>query len=787
MRTEQAFAVSGAANVNARPTQAGYGLGRGDIGNTNFQRLRNAGNVAGGVDPATTRLRNEALAVVPFNLVANPGTGLARLTKNEGAWLQATGRLPNGANFNVPTRDSGSGTRNQGGNNLGIDPTWGSGERDRVALASYTTTDPDGNTITVNPGDEADPRRSLTGSTTADLNESRVSPTMRFADKTSGSTGIRTSTQAGRMSAGGILSSGDTGAFGRSATTNSPVRALAVDWGNGHGFVQAKAQDVTEGRYEMWSASQAVTVTPVGHTVAMDTNAANGRPISGDANDEASLPGGGSNLGVHRKFLDNITTSVATLSAEPTNQTPADAVINAGFIPGQIMGVTKQFDGDPQISRTRSTVDPDGAGPQLSEQALWNAVAGSDGALANSLNWQNGSTHNGNVAGGGVRYNLYAPTNTLSSSDSNADVSIRVNGRTNLAGDMNNDGVRDIGDVAGFARAYASPDSFLALNGSATPSGSSTVNDGSSLNATVVSARSGGLLGAAPTAGHAGLVVLTDLNSDGNVVPNGAGDFTVNTVDRADVRYFLYGAAIDTSAQAGAVAKREDGVRLGQLKKNTAILRFNNELNALVGNIAGFNQGQADGLKFNRFDVNNDGAVNRADAQYVDRNIGKNFTSLTDVLGTNDDLVSAELNDDNAITHVDPNAALAFDGTEATLGNDSDFQQIRAALGTFLLDGDTTLDGIVDGVDLGALAANWQTSVDRWSLGDFNFDGFVDGIDLGSLASNWQVTAAGISFEEAVLAYPELAAAVPEPSSLGGLIGLAVLGLRRRRRTANHA
>ena len=308
-------------------------------------------------------------------------------------WLQATGRLPNGANFNVATRDSGSGTRNQGGNNLGIDPTWASGERDRIALATYAATDPDGNAITVNVGDEADPRLSLTGTAVADLNESRVSPTIRFADKTSGSTGIRPTVQASRMGLAGILSSGDTGDNARVATTATPVRALAVDWGNGHGFVQATATNTTEGRYQLWSSSQANTIAPYANPELNDTNAVNGRPIAADQNDEAALAGGGSNTGIHRKFLDNITRSVATLSAAPTNQTPVDAILVAGFVPPQIMGVTKQFDGSPQSPRTRSTVDPDGpGGPQKSEQEVWEIVTAPGGSLHTSLNWLDPST-----------------------------------------------------------------------------------------------------------------------------------------------------------------------------------------------------------------------------------------------------------------------------------------------------------------------------------------------------------------------------------------------------------
>ncbi|HMO26615.1 MAG TPA: hypothetical protein PKB10_10125, partial [Tepidisphaeraceae bacterium] len=313
VRFEQAFAVNGSAGFSRAPTTAGYGLGNGKIGNTNFQELRNAASIVGGTDPGTTRLRNESLAVVPFNLVANPGTGLAKVTKEEGGWLQAAGRLPNGADFNSVTRFVGSGTRNQGALNLGIDPSFGGGERDRRALGNYTSVTVDGTTgatVNVQIGDEADPLLSLTGSTSQDRNENRVGPSVRFSDKISGSSGVRATVVASRMGIG-ILSSGDSrsgdgNALASAANTGSPMRALAINFNNGHGYTQGTAANVTEGRYELWSAAQAITVSPTANPGSTDTTALNGRPIQGDIDDD------GSGVGVHRKFLDNITRSVAT-------------------------------------------------------------------------------------------------------------------------------------------------------------------------------------------------------------------------------------------------------------------------------------------------------------------------------------------------------------------------------------------------------------------------------------------------------------------------------------------
>src|SRR5205823_4159370 len=85
VKFEQSFAMDGAGAVGGytkKPlSDLGYGLGRGSVGGTNFQAFRNNSSVVGGVAPATTHLREETLAVVPFNLVANPGTGLGQVTK----------------------------------------------------------------------------------------------------------------------------------------------------------------------------------------------------------------------------------------------------------------------------------------------------------------------------------------------------------------------------------------------------------------------------------------------------------------------------------------------------------------------------------------------------------------------------------------------------------------------------------------------------------------------------------------------------------------------------------
>ena len=104
-----------------------------------------------------------------------------------------------------------------------------------------------------------------------------------------------------------------------------------------------------------------------------------------------------------------------------------------------------------------------------------------------------------------------------------------------------------------------------------------------------------------------------------------------------------------------------------------------------------------------------------------------------------------------------------------------DFRDPESMTGAILLDlnpdydnvtgqsstpGDANGDGIVDDLDLTALATHWQQA-GGWADGDFNDDGFVDDIDLTVLAMAWPAGDLNVS-------------AVPEPTTLSLLVVLAL-------------
>jgi hypothetical protein len=109
----------------------------------------------------------------------------------------------------------------------------------------------------------------------------------------------------------------------------------------------------------------------------------------------------------------------------------------------------------------------------------------------------------------------------------------------------------------------------------------------------------------------------------------------------------------------------------------------------------------------------------------------------------------------------------------------------------YTLLGDANLDGIVNGVDFGILAANFNKGVTGWDEGDFDYNNIVNGTDFADLASNFNKGANGASFgpsalsDAALVAFAQangLMANIPEPATIGlaAITGFGLLVRRRR-------
>ena len=110
----------------------------------------------------------------------------------------------------------------------------------------------------------------------------------------------------------------------------------------------------------------------------------------------------------------------------------------------------------------------------------------------------------------------------------------------------------------------------------------------------------------------------------------------------------------------------------------------------------------------------------------------------------------------------------------------------------YTLYGDTNLDGAVNSVDFGNLAANFGKSGKSWDQGDFDYTGTVNSIDFGLLAANFGRSASGATVAlpqsdwqslDAFAAANGLLAEVPEPTGSAAIaVGCVGLLYPRRRK-----
>ncbi|HEX3357458.1 MAG TPA: PEP-CTERM sorting domain-containing protein, partial [Tepidisphaeraceae bacterium] len=803
----QGFSNSGSGTFtsayNLRPGDVGYGKGNTALSSANnLAGLGQAGvnqqlvdgtklnmdaskiNPSTGVSYGTgawnsgtiNNLVTKSVAVTATVFTANPGTGLTNLNKTDAQWLQLTGRLKNGLDFNMTERDPNSGTRNVAALNTGVDPSWAVGEDDG------------GNGY---------------GAGSAGTLECAIGPTLHFSGKTAGGGLLRPTVQNNRMAIGVLSMSDAIGATGNTDagstnTNNAPLRALAyADKASddmtlsSSDYVQPNASTITKGDYVIWQKEQYVTVRDP--SVA---NYSSDEVAKGDTQAKPNQP-----KGDIITLRDNVLNSVNANFPNPsTFSDPADQLLANSFLLPQMMVVDKATDGG-TITPVGDNVVTLGGGGTITQSGLRMET------LAVSSVTKNFDTLPGaNVtSGSGALYGVTSNTSISFTGAGGVNVPITAedsSGNPTLVpsapkgnymfGNFNQNGVRD------FSAVIAALTAQQALDTGANASANIDVANVSVSNNTKFTGISAALDsmngGSGPTKGD--LIVMGDFNGDGKF-------------DGKDLYLMARGAAVsDASSNAtnfnggtltATASTFGDAVRSAQLRKNDALDYLNTHipLGAPERNEASANSinDPTGANAFNKFDVNRDGLVNRTDAQIVDHFIKRytgavdgsdveNYTSLSDQLnatlavnGTINpaaaqkpvSLVDIELNDNGKITNIASGAGSDGSGS-------SDFKLIRQALGSSLTDGDADFNGSVGISDFNTLAMNFGTTGQMWSAGDFNFDGVVNLLDLNAIATNFGVSAS---------APVALGTLVPEPGSIGIIMaacGLAFGSRSRKRR-----
>ena len=94
----------------------------------------------------------------------------------------------------------------------------------------------------------------------------------------------------------------------------------------------------------------------------------------------------------------------------------------------------------------------------------------------------------------------------------------------------------------------------------------------------------------------------------------------------------------------------------------------------------------------------------------------------------------------------------------------------------YTLLGDVDLNKVVNGVDFGILAANFNHAVSRWDQGDFNYDNIVNGIDFAELAANFNQGASNAADWASLISFAQangLTVDVPEPTASANYFSLS--------------
>ena len=569
-------------------------------------------------------LNSQTVATTATLFVANPGTGLTQIDRTDAQFLETTGRLQNGAAFNMTTRDVNSGTRNVSSLETGIDPTYSAGVND------------DGN------GNAAD----------AATNQVSIGPGLRFSNKTAGGNELRPTVQASRLAVG-TLSINDA-ASGTNRTVNTaanPIRALAYsDSTDGSApYVQANyytiagvtnaAANPNGQQYTIFQNEQFVTLKAPDAAYATATPNVQGDDATGDV----------------RNLLNNSLNSVATYNGS-TGSSPAGGLTTQGYIIPQLLAVQKAQNGLNQPGLPSRIVANPGynasAGGALFGTLVNQLATGAPGSVTTG----SGSFYGGtSLAAGGVA----GGTTATGFNGQGFNGQIPITGANYLFGNFNQTGVRDYDSVVVQAqRAQAALESSGAGTNAYGGAGQANNSTGVTTGIAALDAANGG---AGVSKGD--LIVLGDDNGDGKfdgrdlyLMATGA---SLTDATNRPTETTANGATTFTTGHVNATAANfGTAIATAVLNKNTALDYLQSHATAsqkaeaaavLTGatvpagatdlhatdpesGLEQFTYDPAGANAFNKSDANQDGVVDFNDAVLVDRFAGQTYASLADDL-----------------------------------------------------------------------------------------------------------------------------------------------------------
>ena len=398
---------------------------------------------------ATDTIFDTPIAFVPIAAMVNYGVGLTQIDQSDLRYGNATGRRSNGENLVFVTRDSGSGTRNGFQNSIGLDPSWGRGENVGIRnnRGEFNLLGPD------------------------------------FLPSNKGGSGSLDSTVINHRLA--IGHSGAERADRWFFNGRADVLAVRNDLQGGTVFSRPSIDNVLDNNADGWTIGGPETFTSIGSPRAVRPSLGGqiGTGLPPMENEQAAA------------YLNNITGSISAFENDPT-------VPEVEFTPAEFLA--RNFTLIAATDFIQDSLDPLNLVPNPDfNQNLQDFIrensdvlgdprfatfggAGFDTGIAPTRT--TGVTYSDGVIGGG-NYVDQAGNVVLYGS--------RVTDRNRIAGDFNNDGVRDIRDI---------PDMIAALEDRA------NFEPGSALV----------------------LEIIGDFNGDGNF-------------DAEDARYFADGLAIDNA------------------------------------------------------------------------------------------------------------------------------------------------------------------------------------------------------------------------------------------------